>query len=173
MSFSWWDQIHHVRRFLGYILWQLKQYGAGLFLFCDTKGFSDKGRDRVCVDNLFGHFANWCKQLNNVDYLKLALFGLFNGFLPCDHDKRKASKKTIGCRSCKICCTGSKRRKTYSSLAGKPAIGCRHEGCALFMPRQNKFDFLGFSKRLQKVQVFFPGNSKNILHPFILQSLDK
>ena len=168
MPLPWWNQIHHLRRLLSNILWKFKQDRAWLFFLGNAKSLSYQRRYRVCVDNLFGHFANRRKKLNNIHNLELALLGFLDWFLASNHDERKPTKKSVSSRRCEVRCSGAKRCKTDPCLAGKPAICGRHEGSALFMACQDQLDLFRFSQGFQKVEIFLPWNTKNIFNTFIL-----
>ena len=111
--------------------------------------------------------------MHDVHDLELALLGLLDRFLAGYHDEREAAKKSVGSWRREVGCAGTQRRQTYACLAGKPAVCRSHERSALFMPGQDEFNLLGCPEGLQKVQVFFPRYSKNILYTLILECLNE
>ena len=168
MPLPWWNQINHLRCFFRYILWKLKQHGARLFFLGNTKSLSYQRRYRICVNNLFGHFADRRKQLDNIHNLELALLGFLNRFLTSNHDERKSTKKSVSSWCCEVRGPRAESRETDPCLASKPAICGRHKSGALFMACQNQLDLFRCPQGFQKVEILFTWNAKNILDAFIL-----
>ena len=66
----------------------------------------------------------------------------------------------------------SKRAQTDSRFPRQSAVHVRHEGRPLFVPAYHEFNGR-VQQRDHYVGIFFPRDPEDVLHPFVLQALDK
>ena len=65
------------------------------------------------------------------------------------------------------------RAQTTGGVAGEATVNFRHEGRALFVPRQNELDFVGLLQRNHEIGVFLAGHAEDIFDAFFFEAFYK
>ena len=158
--------------FSGNVLRQLKQYRTGALFFSNSKGLTYQSGNVVAVDDLLAHFADGRKQIDHIDDLKLALLGLLDGLLPCDHDQRKCTQVGIGSGRGEVGGPRAQGGHAHAGTACESTIGGSHKTRPLFVAGQHQLD-AAVAQAFNHVQVFFARYSEYVLYAFCFQGLNK
>ncbi|MNQ64848.1 hypothetical protein D3C85_792850 [compost metagenome] len=131
---------HAIGLLSGDIFRQLQVDGSGFLFFRQTKRFTHPCRDIVCRGELVGVLGDRSHHAADVDDLKTALLGLFDGLLACNHQHRHAAQISVRAGSHQIRCTWPKGRQTDTGFTRETTISSGHEAGRLFMARQHQLD---------------------------------
>ena len=162
-----------VGMFVGDVFGQFDMGCAGLFLFGQTECLAHSARDIVGRGHLVGVLGDRPHHRADIEDLEPALLALLDRLLPGDHQHRHPAQLGIGRRRDEIGCPRTQRGQANAGLAGVPAIGCRHEPRALFVPGQDQPDLAGARKRIEKIKVLFSRHPKNVLTALGFETFDE
>jgi hypothetical protein len=153
--------------FRRHIFRQFQMDRAGAFFLCHTEGLAHHGRDHAGRDDLVGELGERTHRRHHIDDLEARLARGFDALLPGDQDQRHAAQQSIGrCRG-EVEGAWPQCRDADAGLAGKPAIGCRHEGRRLFVTGEHQLD-LRLAQRFDHVEIFLARHTEDAVVAFVL-----
>lgn len=165
---------HHglLRRHLpGEILGQLDMHGAGFFhprqphrLAHDLRnGLGVADRDRPLGDGL--------EHAHDIHHLVGFLVQAFGRALAGEHQHRRAIHVGVGDPGNQVQYTGPVQ--AAGGIAGQTPVHLRHEGRALLVTGEDKFDFPAVFEGEHEIGVFLTGDAENVFDTFFFEAGDK
>ncbi len=158
--------------FGGDVLGQFEMHRPRPLLHRDAEGIAHHRGDRGGGYDLPRHLGQRAHRADDIDDLEARLPRALDRLLAGEHQHRHGAEMGIGrCRG-EIQRAGSKRRQANAGLTGQAAVGRRHEGRRLLVPRQHEFD-PGMAQRFQDVEVFLPRQREDAVDTFVFQCRDQ
>jgi RNase P subunit RPR2 len=154
------------------VLWELEVNRAWSLLPSDPEGLPHDRGDRHRADDLMRHLGQRRHRRDDVHDLKACLFAAQNAFLARDHDYRHRTELRISRTRRQVERARTKGRKADPSLAGQPSMRGCHECRRLLMAGQHQLD-RRTAQRFDDVEIFFPGDPKDLLYSLVLQCGNK
>ena len=150
------------------VLRQFEVHRPGPLLHRDPEGIPHDGRDAGRADDLARHLGERLHRGDDVDDLEPRLPGRLDGLLPGDHDHRHGAEMRVGGARREVQRARPEGRDADAGAAGQPAVGCRHEGRGLLVPRENELD-RGRAQRLDHVEVLLARDAEDAVDALVLE----
>ena len=118
------------------------------------------------------YLAIGAKQIDQVENLMAFLVHAGGGALTGDCDNRGAVHIGVGKAGDQVGCTRPKGRQAYPRVAGQASVDVGHKRGALFVAGGDKLQ-IAVNQRIHHIDIFFAGNTENVLDLFVFKTFDK
>jgi len=160
-----------VHLFFGDVLGQFEMDRPGSFFFGETNRFTNRRRNIGAVNDLARVFRDRSHHFDDIDDLEAGLFTFLDRLLAGDHQHRHRAQLCIGRSGHEIRRTRPECGQADAALSGESSDRGGHEARALFMAGDDELD-LRVPKTFEQIQIFFAGNSKDVLDTLAFERLD-
>ena len=146
--------------------------GPGPLLLRDAERVAHQRRNHRRRDDLARQLGQRPHRRHDVDDLEPRLPRRQDALLAGDHDHRHRAEQRVGRAGREIQRARPERGDADARLAGKPAVGRRHEGRGLLMAGDDQLD-RRFADGFDDVEVFLAGNSEDPINTLVLEGGDE
>ena len=150
----------------GNVFRQFQQHGPRPLFLRDAKRIAHDGRDAARAHDLPGHLGQRLHRRDHVDDLELGLLAGHDRLLPRQQNHRHRAEVRVGGAGREIERARSQRGDADARAPGEPAMGGRHEGRRLLVPRQDQLN-LRLPQRLDDVEILFAGHAEDAIDAFV------